>query len=126
VTSLRRVSWNDCDPSGLVHYKAVFDWFVDTELEFLRERGIEWVFETMPRVDVKATYKRPLRFDNPIAIDVRVVEVGRSAVTYRFTVTAEGQEAAVASVTCVYVENGRSASLPDEVRNALESDRDRP
>jgi acyl-CoA thioesterase FadM len=126
MTSLRRVSWNDCDPSGLIRFQAAFDWFVDAELEFLRERGIEWVFETMPRVAANATYTHPLRFDNPVAIDVRVVEVGRSSVTYRFTVTADGKEAAVGNVTCVYVEGGRSALLPAEVRDVLESDRDRP
>jgi acyl-CoA thioester hydrolase len=126
MTSFRRVSWNDCDPSGLIRFQAAFDWFVDAELEFLRERGIEAVFETMPRVAADAIYKRPLRFDNPVAIDVRVVEIGRSSVTYRFTVTADGEEAAIGNVTCVYVEAGKSASLPDEVRRALESDRDRP
>jgi YbgC/YbaW family acyl-CoA thioester hydrolase len=126
MTMLRRVSWNDCDPSGLIRYQAAFDWFVDAEVEFLRERGIEWAFAAMPRVAAGATYRRPLRYDNPIEIEVRVADVGRSSVTYDFTVTAEGEQAATATVTCVYVSDGRSASLPDEVRRALESDRDRP
>jgi len=126
VSYFRRVSWNDCDPSGLIRFQAAFDWFVDAELEFLRERGIEWVFEVMPRVAANSSYSRPLRFDNELTIDVRVVEVGRSSVTYRFTVTTDGEEAAVGNVTCVYVEEGRSASLPDVVRSVLESDRDRP
>jgi acyl-CoA thioesterase FadM len=125
VTSLRRVSWNDCDPSGLILFGAVFDWFVDAEVEFLRERGLDWLYGTIPRVAVAATYRRPLRFDDPIALDVRVDEVGRSSYTYGFTVTAEGEEAVVGSVTCVYVADGRSAELPSEVRAALESGRDR-
>src|SRR5271156_3263784 len=94
----RRVSWTDCDPAGLILFGAVFDWFVDAEVEFLRERGIEWVYGAIPRVAVDATYRRPLRFDDPVDIDVAIAKVGRSSVTYRFTVTADGEEAVVGSV----------------------------
>src|SRR5580693_6992444 len=126
MTSLRRVSWNDCDPSGLILFQAVFDWFVDAEVEFLRELGVEWIFGKIPRVAADATYRRPLRFDDPVAIEVRVTKVGRSSLGYRFSVTANGEEAVSGSVTCVYVIDGRSAALPEDVRRALESDRDRP
>jgi acyl-CoA thioesterase FadM len=119
VTSFRRVSWNDCDPSGLIRFQAAFDWFVDAEVEFLRERGVAWAFGTMPRVACNATYRKQMRYDDPVAIDVSVSSVGRSSVTYRFVVSADGEEAASGEVTCVYVEDGQSVRLPDEVRAAL-------
>lgn len=116
----RRVSWNDCDPSGLIRYQAAFDWFVDAEKEFLRSRGVAWVFGNMPRVACNATYRRPLRYDDAITIDVAVAEIGRSSVTFGFVAHDEsGEEAVSAQVTCVFVKDGRSATLPDELREAL-------
>jgi YbgC/YbaW family acyl-CoA thioester hydrolase len=116
----RRVSWNDCDPSGLIRYQAAFDWFVDAEKEFLRSRGVAWVFGNMPRVACNATYRLPLRYDDPFTVEVEVAQVGRSSVTFRFVANDEsGAEAVSAEVTCVYVQDGRSATLPDDLREAL-------
>jgi acyl-CoA thioester hydrolase len=117
----RRVSWNDCDPAGLIRYGAAFDWFVDAEVEFLRERGVAWVFEAMPRVAASARYLAPLRFDEEVSLEVSVSEIGRSSVVYHFVARKDGAEALTGDVTAVYVVDGRSASLPDEVRAALEA-----
>src|SRR3954447_14403533 len=115
----RRVSWNDCDPSGLIRYQAIFDWFVDAEVEFLRGRGVEWAFASMPRVAAESTYRRSLRYDDLVSVEVGVESLGRSSVRYAFVVERDGEEAARGAVTCVYVVDGRSASLPDALRAAL-------
>ncbi len=117
----RRVSWNDCDPSGRIRYGAAFDWFVDAEVAFLRERGIAWAFEAMPRVAASSSYRAPLAFEDVVEIDVAVSELGRSSVGLHFTVTKDGVEAVSGDATCVYVVDGRSATLPDELRAALEA-----
>jgi acyl-CoA thioester hydrolase len=121
VPTSRRVSWNDCDPSGRIRYGAVFDWFVDAEVEFLRERGIAWAFEAMPRVSAGATYRSGLWFEDVVEIDVIVEQLGRSSVGYRFVARKDGEDAVVGELTCVYVVDGKSASLPDDVRSALEA-----
>jgi acyl-CoA thioester hydrolase len=115
----RRVSWVDCDPSGRIRYQAAFDWFVDAEVAFLRERGVAWAFERMPRVSASAGYRAPLGFDDLVEIDVAVAEIGRSSVTWSFAARKDGVDAVTGEVTCVYVLEGRSASLPDELRSAL-------
>jgi acyl-CoA thioester hydrolase len=122
VTTTRRVSWNDCDTSGLILFQAAFDWFVDAEVEFLRERGVVSAFATMPRVAASASYRKGLRFDDLVEIDVTVTEVGRSSVGYGFVVTKDGEEAVSGAMTCVYVVDGRSAPLPDDLRAALEAE----
>ena len=117
----RRVSWIDCDPSGRIRYQAAFDWFVDAEVAFLRERGMAWAFEAMPRVAASARYRAPLAFEDLVEIDVEVAEIGRSSVGYRFVARKDGEEAVSGEVTCVFVRDGRSATLPDELRAALEA-----
>lgn len=116
----RHVSWNDCDPSGRIRYNAAFDWFVDAEVAFLRSRGMAWAFDRMPRVAAQATYRLPLRFEDAVVVEVNVAEVGRSSVTYAFRALKDGAEAVTGEVTCVYIVEDRSASLPDDLRAALE------
>jgi len=121
VTITRRVSWNDCDPSGLIRYQAAFDWFVDAEVEFLRSRGMQHMFERMPRVAARSEYRIPLRYDDLVEIDVSIAEIGRSSVTYDYVARVGGRDAVTASVTCVHVSDGRAASIPDDVRTALQA-----
>ena len=121
MATSRRVSWIDCDPSGRIRYQAAFDWFVDAEVAYLRERGVAWAFEAMPRVPASARYRLPLGFEDVVEIDVAVGEIGRSSVGYRFTARKDGEEAVTGEVTCVFVRDGKSASLPDDLRAALEA-----
>jgi acyl-CoA thioesterase FadM len=120
VQFARHVSWNDCDPSGRIRYNAAFDWFVDAEVAYLRSLGMAWAFDRMPRVAANATYRLPLRFEDEITVEVKVAKVGRSAVTYVFSATHDGEEAVVGEVTCVYIVDDKSAELPGELRAALE------
>jgi len=122
----RRVSWNDCDPSGRIRFQAPFDWFVDAEVDFLRARGVAWVFGAMPRVAASATYRTALVFDDAITVALEVTEIGRSSLVYGFVVEREREEAVRGSVTCVYVVDGRSAVIPEDVRAALASPRAAP
>jgi acyl-CoA thioesterase FadM len=117
----RHVSWNDCDPSGRIRYNAAFDWFVDAEVAFLRSRGVAWAFDRMPRVAANATYRLPLRFEDAIVVEVDVAKIGRSSVTYAFRALHDGAEAVAGEVTCVYIVDDRSASIPDELRAAIAS-----
>jgi acyl-CoA thioesterase FadM len=118
----RHVSWNDCDPSGRIRYNAAFDWFVDAEVAFLRSLGMAWAFDRMPRVAASATYRLPLRFEDKIVVEVNVAKIGRSAVTYAFRATHGGEEAVVGEVTCVYIVDDKSATIPDDLRAALEQE----
>jgi len=120
VRTSRRVSWNDCDPSGRIRFQAVFDWFVDAEVEFLRELGIAELFGAMPRVAADARWTGGIWFGDVVEMDVSVEHVGRSSLRYRFAVTNAGNEAVSGSVTCVYVPDGRSAPIPEAPRAALE------
>jgi acyl-CoA thioester hydrolase len=115
------VSWNECDPSGRIRFQAVFDWFVDAEVALLEELGVGSAFEIMPRVAADASWSKGIWFGDTVEVDVRIAEVGRSSVRYRFAVSKGEEEAVVATVTSVYVPDGQSAALPSALRAALEA-----
>jgi acyl-CoA thioester hydrolase len=121
VTTTRRVSWNDCDPSGRIRFQAVFDWFVDAEVAYLEALGVGDAFGTMPRVAAEARWGKGIWFGDSVEIEVGIDEIGRSSLRYRFVVRNGGEEAVSGTVTCVYVVDGRSAPLPGDVRAALEA-----
>lgn len=115
----RRVSWNDCDPSGLIRFQAVVDLFVDAQAELLRAAGADGAFERMPRVAAEVTYRRGVRYDDVVEIELTVEHVGRSSVRYGFVVTKDADVAISGAVTTVFVREGAAAPLPDAVREAL-------
>lgn len=115
------MSWNECDPSGRIRFQSVFDWFVDAEVALLEQLGAGSAFEVMPRVAADASWAKPIWFGDTVEIEVRVAEVGRSSVRYRFAVRNGEDEAVVATITSVYVPDGRSAALPPALRAALEA-----
>jgi acyl-CoA thioesterase FadM len=123
VRTPRRVSWCDCDPSGLIRFQAAFDWVVDAEVELLREAGVGEVFGTMPRVAASAEYRRRLVFDDAVEVDLRVAEIGTSSVRYAFRVLQGEEECVTGSVTAVHVEGDGPTPLPEHVRAALEAER---
>jgi 2-aminobenzoate-CoA ligase len=123
VRTPRRVSWCDCDPSGLIRFQAAFDWVVDAEVELLREAGVGEVFGTMPRVAASAEYRRRLVFDDAVEVELRVAEIGTSSVRYAFRVLQGEEECVTGSVTAVHVEGDGPTPLPEHVRAALEAER---
>lgn len=118
----RRVSWCDCDPSGLIRFQAAFDWVVDVEVALLREAGVGDAFPRMPRVAAAVEYRRPLVFDDDVEVEVRVAEIGTSSVRYAFRVLRGAEECVSGQVTAVHVVGDRAAPLPDAVRAALEAE----
>ena len=74
----RRISWMECDRSGRIRHQVVFDWVVDAEVALLRAAGVlDEVYDDLPRVAVEARYLVPLGFDDPVALELSVTELGR-------------------------------------------------
>lgn len=117
----RRVSWNECDPSGRIRFQAVFDWAIDAEVAMLRAAGVGDVFGAMPRVACEASYSNALSFDDEIEVEIGVDHLGSSSTRFAFRVLRAGEECVRGTVTAVHVIEGQPAPLPDDVRAALET-----
>ena len=121
-----RVAWVDTDASGLIHYTAPLRWFEVAEHALMRRvfgsQSIpsERTF-LLPRVHVEADYKAALRYPEEFDCAARVAAVGRSSVTYGYTVRrTDGVVAVVGRIVAAAVDlGGQSIPLPVELRAAL-------
>lgn len=78
-------------------------------------------FGQTPRVHYEVDFLRPLRFMDPVEIELSVEHVGRSSARYHFAVRSEGSMAAAGRYATAYVPrgSGRTQPWPDAVRDAL-------
>ena len=87
-TVRRLVRFSDCDPAGMVFYPQYFimlnglveDWFTDglqvSYAGFLGERRLG-----LPMASLQCDFKRPSRMGETIALQLRLLRVGRRSLT---------------------------------------------
>jgi acyl-CoA thioester hydrolase len=118
-----RVAWVDTDAGGRIHFTAVFRWAEAAETALMRRLGFlgaQW--GDYPRRKVEAEYLKVLRFEDELEIRLRVENVGRTSVTYGWTITKTGDPHVKGRHTVVHVDaEGRPEPLPDAVRAALDA-----
>jgi acyl-CoA thioester hydrolase len=118
-----RVAWVDTDAGGRIHFSSAFRWAEMAETALMRRLGVlgsgEW--GDYPRRKVEAEYLKVLRFEDEIEIRLRVDNVGRTSVTYAWTISKEDEPYIKGRHTVVHVDaQGRPAPLADGVRALLE------
>jgi acyl-CoA thioester hydrolase len=127
----RIVEFADTDMAGIVHFARFFCYMEAAEHALLRALGLsvtmDWEGEhiSFPRVGASCDYLKPARFEDVLAVDARVLKVGKKSVTYGFDVLrgeevlARGQ---VTSVCCTVGPGRRIASreIPKAIRDKLE------
>jgi acyl-CoA thioester hydrolase len=122
VVLRRRIEWMDTDAAGIYHWTTVFRLAEAAEAALHTALGIaDFTFGATPRVAVQATFARPLRFNDPVDVELVVAAVGRSSVEYRVAIAAEGGTVAQGAVTSLLVDRatGRAIPWPDEIRAQL-------
>ncbi|HEY1367517.1 MAG TPA: thioesterase family protein [Gaiellaceae bacterium] len=116
----RRVAWVDTDAGGRIHFTAVFRYAEAAETELGRELALLDGWGNFPRRHVEADYLRVLVFDDEVEVRLWPDRVGRTSVTYAWTITRDGEVCVEGRHTAVHVDaNGRPAELPDEIRARL-------
>ena len=117
-----RVAWVDTDAGGRIHFTAVFRWAEQTETALMRRLGLlDEGWGDYPRRKVEAEYLQVLRVEDELAIPLRVEPVGRTSVTYAWTIAKAGDAHIKGRHTVVHVDaDGRPAPLDDRVRAALD------
>ena len=118
----RRIEWMDTDAAGIYHWSTAFRLAEAAEAEMHTGLGIaERTFGATPRVSVAADFRHPLRFNDPVDVDLAVQALGRSSVTYRLQITSEQGVAVEGRITSVLVDpgTGRALPWPEDLRAAL-------
>ncbi|WP_427008713.1 acyl-CoA thioesterase [Pseudarthrobacter sp. H2] len=131
-TSLERtVEWIDTDAAGHQHNSAILRWVEAAEAELFRRLGVPEYFPVAPRVHQSTNFKAKLRFGQRITVEVAIVAIGRTSMTFTFLVTGhafEGHAAGTAAhgtFTTVHVPVGqvRPAGWPPNIRQAITAPR---
>ncbi|HZR41888.1 MAG TPA: thioesterase family protein [Ktedonobacteraceae bacterium] len=133
-----RVPFIDTDPSGRIHFTAMFRYMDIAEHELMRSLGFPRATSfpdiEFPRVHVSCDYRRAVCYDDELTIEARIDHVGRSSWSVVFTAyyTSEFKElgpdesksVATGKVTIVAMdkETERARTLPDELRAVLVAD----
>lgn len=114
-----RVAWVDTDASRRIHFTAPFRWAEAAEHDLLRSLG-HYFHGGFPRVDVQATYRAPLHFDDEFEVVLGVDHVGRTSINYTWQIRADGTTAITGRHRVVYVaETNNATILPHDLREQL-------
>lgn len=118
----RRIGWSDTDASGHYHYQTALR-LLDAAEAVLHERlGIARdTFGSTPRASLRLRYRRVLRLNDIVDVDLRVAKVGRSSIVYDVEILLDGQPAVEAEVVAVHVGDagGSPRQVPDAWRELL-------
>jgi YbgC/YbaW family acyl-CoA thioester hydrolase len=115
-----RVAWVDTDAGGRIHFSNVFRWAEIAETSLMRRLGMLTEWGDYPRKHAEAEFHRVLRFEDELEVRLRVERVGRTSITYAWTIEKDGEMCVTGRHTVVNVgREGRPEPLPDDVRAAL-------
>jgi YbgC/YbaW family acyl-CoA thioester hydrolase len=114
----RRVYFYECDGAGIVHFSNYFRYMEEAEHGLWRATGLSIARAELgigfPRVAASFEYHRPLRFEDEIDIQVRIVSISNRSMKYSCAITRGGESIATGSATIVCV-----AQQPDKSMKAV-------
>lgn len=109
----RTVGWADTDASGHYQYQTVFRWLMEAETELHDRLGITGdTHGSSPRLHVEADYLLRLWFRDEVDFELRVAEIGRSSLRYRFEVRKGSDAAARGLLVVAYMPRGADRPQP--------------
>lgn len=127
-----RVRYGECDPQGIVFNANYLLYFDVAFTELWREAVGPWLEMVDRGLDavvahVEIDFRAPARFDDELTLPVRILEMGRTAITTEVDVMRGGEllVAMRARHVCVSAESTDNASgaskvpIPAEIRRGL-------
>jgi acyl-CoA thioester hydrolase len=131
----RRVEFSETDMAGIMHYSNFFRFMETAEHGFYRSLGFSVVLAHhspplgFPRVHAECDFRRPLRFEDQVEVQLLVQEKKAKAMTYAFrfrnlsATPVEEAARGLVTIVCVAVHpNGKmgSVAIPHEIAEKIE------
>jgi acyl-CoA thioester hydrolase len=129
----RRVEFSETDMAGIVHYSNFFRYMEACEHAFFRSLGLS-VAATgndavgWPRVHADCDYRRPLRFEDVVTVELLVREKREKSLVYSFQFrNAQGEEVARGNlaVACIRKDKAtgamRAVPIPEAIAALIEA-----
>jgi YbgC/YbaW family acyl-CoA thioester hydrolase len=115
-----RVAWVDTDAGGRIHFSNAFRWAEVAETSLMRRLGMLTGEGDFPRRHVEAEFHKALRFDDEFDVRLLVEAVGRTSITYAWTLERDRDVYVSGRHTVVNVDrDGVPTPVADDVRAAL-------
>ncbi|OQB40031.1 MAG: acyl-CoA thioesterase YbgC [Candidatus Latescibacteria bacterium ADurb.Bin168] len=121
-----RVRYEETDAFGVVYNGNYFAWMEAAWSEHLADNGVDVAEafkkgQTYPVVEASCRLLSPLRYDDPVSIEVESRLEGRTrvALRYRFIATSTGITAGIGQMVHAVVDKGRVVPVPRELAHAL-------
>ncbi|MFT4638469.1 MAG: acyl-CoA thioester hydrolase [Verrucomicrobiales bacterium] len=137
-----RIPFADTDLAGIVHFSNFFRYMENAEHAFFRSLGFSvhpggsaatdlenYPGFGWPRVSATCDYRKPLRFEESVDVEIRVEDRGAKTVRYEFRFLTEEHSCAVAighlTVICVRFDKEtkrmRATNIPEAIREKIDS-----
>ncbi|GAA1633828.1 acyl-CoA thioesterase [Georgenia ruanii] len=114
------VTWAETDASGRIHNTAVFRWAESAEHALCYRLDPGLAIERIPRRRVEANYHRPLAFRDAYTLTLSVAHLGRTSITYAWTVTSGDELCIEGGHVAVFTDDvGRASPWPETFRAAV-------
>jgi 2-aminobenzoate-CoA ligase len=117
----RRIEWSDTDASGHWHNTAAFRMIEWAETALFERLGLlDDVYGHLPRVNISIDFKELLDHRDLVDVNLAIVEVGGSSITYDFWIERDGKECVKAKVVAALrAPDGARRTWSDEHRRLL-------
>ena len=114
IPYLHTAQYYETDRMGIVHHSNFIRWMEEARMDFLRQQGIRYSdLEASglisPIFEIKCRYRRMVRFEDTVAIVVRVEKYTGVKLVLSGEVCAEGE-----STSCFVDPEGKPLSLKKE------------
>ena len=122
-----QVRFRDLDALGHVNNAVYLTYLEVARAAYFSRLEPDWVGKghfILARAEVD--FLRPILLEDSVEVGVRVTRLGRSSFDMEHLVLAAGEEAARGKTVQVWLEGGRPAPLPQEVRARIVAVEGRP
>ena len=131
LTIERRVEFSQTDAAGIIHFSTYFTLMEAAEAELFRGLGLSLLWQDgdnffgFPRVDCQCRFRRPLKFDEQVHVELEIEEIDSARIHYRFVfLNAKGRRCATGTMVTACAQKTHDGDLvgidlPEKIRVAL-------
>ena len=128
-----KIRFGDIDHAGIVYYPRFLHYFhVALEEFFGQELGIDYPILInehrigLPTVHLETDFSRPLRYGDRIEVEVSVSKIGKTSITFGYSVFKQGEDKPWVVghnvVVCLDMNTFKKIDIPNWLRQRLEKE----
>lgn len=97
-----RIYWSETDAGGIAHFTSILRIVERAEEDFYASKGLGGLHRSLPRVELRARFRKPLRWGDTVRVVLRAEELRTRGLRYRFEIYNETLGALAAEGSLAY------------------------